>query len=711
MAVRHAAVRGDSTGRLVATTPGRPLPLGVSETRAGLNFAVFARHATAMSLVLFAPGQHEPLVELPLDATVHRTGDVWHIEVCELDPGTRYGWRADRQPVPHDAFHRYDATRVLIDPYARTLTGGSRWGVSYRRAGAAAHTDFAQRRSLYVAEDFDWELVRPPRVALADKVIYELHVRGFTHHGSSGVAHPGTYRGVIEKIPYLLELGVTTVELLPVYEFDENENPRRNPETGEFLKNYWGYSPICFFAPKAAYAAAGRDGRQVAEFKTMVRELHRAGLEVILDVVFNHTAEGRDPDATFSFRGLDNRVYYMLDPETGAYLDYSGCGNTLNCNHPVVRDLILDALRYWVAEMHVDGFRFDLASILGRGQHGEVLANPPLLERIAHDPVLAHTTLIAEAWDAAGLYQVGSFPAWGRWAEWNGPFRDEVRRFVRGEPGLTGALASRLAGSSDLFQASGRGPSHSINFVTCHDGFTLNDLVSYNRKHNASNGEDNRDGLNESFSWNCGVEGPVRDPAVLALRARQMRNFLTVLFVSQGTPMLLAGDEFARTQRGNNNAFCQDNEISWIDWDLLERHRDLFRFTRLLVAFRRAHPVLRRSHFLTGQGTVEHPRPDVAWHGVRLLEPDWGPNACALALHLAGEHAPQPDCDVYFAINNGSDALSFELPLPPSPARWYIVVNTAEPSPHDIAADGDEPAVQSDHITVPGHSCVVLRSR
>src|SRR5262245_41016521 len=636
----------DRRGRPLIVRPGHPLEFGVTDTRLGLNFAVFSSHATAMTLVLFAPHEREPLLELPLDPSLHRSGHVWHVELQDVSVDTRYGWRADRQPVQGDRLHRFDPRDVLIDPYATALTGGGRWGV-------AEEDGDPPWRSLSQRNEFDWQGTRPPRIPLVDKVIYELHVRGFTRDASSGVAKPGTYLGLIEKIPYLKELAVTTVELLPVYEFDELENRNVNPLTGERLYNFWGYSPLCFFAPKAAYAANGRDGAQVAEFKTMVREFHRAGIEVFLDVVFNHTGEGALPPGapSLSLRGLDNAVYYLIDPATGKYLDYTGCGNTINSNHPVVRILIIDALRYWVAEMHVDGFRFDLASILSRGRDGEVLARPPVLERIAADPVLADATLIAEAWDAAGLYQVGTFPGWGRFAEWNGPFRDEVRHFVRGDPGFTGRLAVRLAGSADLFEHSGRTPAHSINFVTCHDGFTLADLVFYDRKHNEANAEGSHDGLDDNVSWNCGVEGPSNDPAVRALRARQQRNFLTLLLLSQGTPMLLAGDELGRTQGGNNNAYCHDNAISWLDWGGLETRSDLFRFVKTMIAFRRAHPVLRQRDFLTGEPCGRLSRPDVMWHGVHLNQPDWGPNSRSLAMHLAGEHAPAPDCDIYLAAN------------------------------------------------------------
>jgi isoamylase len=699
----------DRRGRMLGVLPGHPLRSGVSDTQVGLNFAVFSSHATAMTLVLFEPGQRSPLLELALDPTVNRTGHMWHVALQGLDRDTRYGWRADRQPVRRDALHRFDPADVLVDPYATALTGGSTWGEVVQRVGAGARN----WRSLDVDVPFDWEQTRPPRIPLADKVIYELHVRGFTRHASSDVTHPGTYLGLVEKIPYLQELGVTTVELLPVHEFDELENRNVNPFTGERLYNFWGYSPIAFFAPKAAYAVDGRNGAQVAAFQTMVREFHRAGIEVFPDVVFNHTAEGALPPGapSLSFRGLDNCVYYLIDPDTGEYLDYSGCGNTLNCNHPVVRSLIIDALRHWVAEMHVDGFRFDLASILGRGRDGEVLPRPPVLERIAADPVLADATLIAEAWDAAGLYQVGTFPAWGRWAEWNGPFRDQVRHFVRGDPGFTSALATRLAGSADFFQHTGRAPAHSINFVTCHDGFTLADLVSYDRKHNWMNGEHNRDGMDENVSWNCGVEGPTDDPAVRSLRARQVRNFLTLLLLAQGTPMLLGGDELGRTQRGNNNAYCQDNEISWVDWDLRETNRDLFRFVKTLIAFRRAHAVLRQRDFLTGRARAPHRRPDVTWHGVHLGQPDWGSASRSLAMHLAGEYGHEPDCDIYLAANAWREDLVFELPPPAPGTRWVQVVDTAAPRPHDIATPGDEaPLADQQRITVRDHACVVLRS-
>jgi isoamylase len=682
-----------------AISPGQPLPFGVTRVANGLNFSLFSKNATAVSLVLFAIGDPDPFLELPLDDTYFRTGNVWHVAVSGLERGFEYGWRLDRQPVRRDRLHWFDPSRVLLDPYARAVS-------TVRVDGTT------QRRSLFHESTFDWKYVRQPRVPLQDKVIYEAHLRGFTAHPSSGVRHPGTYRGFIEKIPYLKELGVTTVELLPVYEFDESTvNPAIPDAHRESLTNYWGYNPIGFFAPMARYAADGQHGEQVDEFKLLVRELHKAGLEVLLDVVFNHTAEGSGEPGTptHSFRGIDNSTYYMVDPATGRYLDFTGCGNTLNGNHPVVRELILETLRYWGGQMEVDGFRFDLASALVRGRDGRVLADPPLIETIAEDPVLANLTLIAEAWDAAGLYQVGTFPSWGRWCEWNGPFRDDVRQFLRGD-GFAANLASRLAGSADLYQASGRKPHHSINFVTCHDGFTLADLYAYDRKHNESNGEDNRDGTDVNFSWNCGVEGPTDDPEISALRKRQGKNALTILFLSQGVPMILAGDELGRTQRGNNNAYCHDNEISWLDWSLVDANVDLFRFTKLLIAFRRAHPVLRRTEFFTGQGTKRSPRPDVSWHGITLGSPDFGPGSRSLAMHLAGEHASRPDCDVYFAANAWTGELEFQLPEPPRGRRWMRVVDTALPSPYDIADEGRECPVLARRYRVAPFSCIVLRS-
>src|SRR5215470_5933072 len=517
---------------------GRTLPFGTTVVPNGVNFSVFSSAATSCTLVLFRKHEREPMVEIEFPREF-QVGDVFSMIVFDLDyEDLEYGYRFGG-PWEPNLGHRFDASKIVCDPYARVVGGRDVW------CAKPDWDNIYQHRGRLVFDDFDWEEDRPLEVPINDLVIYELHVRSFTAHPSSKVSAGGTYAGILEKISYLKNLGVNCVELMPIFEFDEWENSRQHPETGQLLLNYWGYSTLGFFAPKAGYAATGRLGMQVDELKTLVKELHAAGIEVMLDVVFNHTAEGDHRGPVISFRGIDNRTYYILTPD-GWYYNFSGCGNTLNCNHPVVRNMVLDCLRYWASEYHVDGFRFDLASILGRDQSGAPLANPPLLESLALDPVLHKCKLIAEAWDAGGLYQVGSFPAYNRWAEWNGKYRDCIRKFLRGDFGIVGEVATRVVGSPDLY--AGRGATASINFVTCHDGFTLADLVSYNDKHNLANGEDNRDGESHNRSWNCGAEGETDDADVLALRARQRRNFIATLMLSQGVPMLSHGDEFARSQ-------------------------------------------------------------------------------------------------------------------------------------------------------------------
>jgi glycogen operon protein len=660
---------------------GHPLPLGATLQRGGINFAVFSRHATEMTLVLYPPGESTAALELPLDPRQNRTGDVWHVLVNGLDTGIGYGFRSAKSPNLEPRIHRFDPRRVLLDPYGRAVAGLETWGGG---AGAGPFARLGRVRSVAIDEDFDWRDDQPLNRPLAESIIYEMHVRSFTCHPSSGVEHPGTYRGIVEKIPYLKELGITAIELMPVTEFEESDHYFENPKTGGRLRNLWGYQPLSFFAPKASYATGPDPEAAVREFKEMVQALHRAGIEVILDMVFNHTGEGKAAGPLVCFRGLANTTYYMLDPTDGRYLNYSGCGNTLNCNHPVVRNLVLDSLRYWVTEMHVDGFRFDLASILGRGQDGSVLSSPPLLESIAADPILAHSKLIAEAWDAAGLYQVGSFPSWGRWAEWNGKFRDEVRRFVKSDAGLAAFLATRLAGSPDLYRGSGRAPYHSINFVTSHDGFTLQDLVSYNEKHNLDNGEDNRDGHSDNLSWNCGEEGPSSSPEVNTLRRRQVRNFAALLLLSEGVPMILAGDELGRTQGGNNNAYCQDNEISWLDWGLREQHAGLLRFFSRLIRFRKAHPALRRETFFEDERSGP---PPVVWHGTKRGKPDWTTASRVVALHLLRSRI---DEDIYVAVNGHWEPRDFELPVIGPGLRWRQFVDTTREPPDDIAEPGAE---------------------
>jgi len=678
-----------------AVRRGHPLPYGASVRRDGTNFSVYSPYATDLMLVLFLPGESEPVLELPLDRRYNRTGDVWHVLVCGIDPGIEYGFRAGCEPNPSPNMFRFDRGQVLIDPHSKAVAGLEQWGEV-----AMAKGRLGILRSRVVEEEFDWGHEQPLNVPLADSVIYEIHVRGFTRHPSSGVAHPGTFSGIVEKIPYFRELGVTAVELMPVTEFEECDNPRSNLLTGEPLRNFWGYQPVSFFAPKASYARPGAGAQVVREFKEMVKALHEAGIEVILDIVFNHTGEGDERGATFCWRGLDNPTYYLLEPKTGRYLNYSGCGNTMNCNHPVVRHHILSALRYWVTEMHVDGFRFDLASILGRGRDGEVLPNPPLIESIAADPVMADVKLIAEAWDAAGLYQVGSFPSWGRWAEWNGRFRDEVRHFVKSDPGMTRLLAQRLAGSPDLYRGSERAPWHSINFITSHDGFTLADLVSYNEKHNWENGEGNVDGHNDNVSWNCGAEGPSDDREVLALRQRQQRNFLALLLVSQGVPMLLGGDEHGRTQRGNNNAYCQDNETSWLDWTLAESNAELLRFVGRLVRFRKAHPSLRRRAFFEDEAD-----PPLAWHGAKLGKPDWDGTSRALGMLLTGADGDAP---IYVFAHAHWLPTTFELPRLRGGKTWRRFLDTSLPPGQDALEPGSELPLGSARTYVAGPRSVVI---
>ena len=672
-----------------AVERGSPLPLGATLVRAGVNFAVFSRHATGITIVIFEPGGREPMLELPLDPRYHRTGEIWHALVRGLDPSIEYGFRADGPHTPH---HRYDKDCVLLDPHARAVTGLGGWG------SPAAHP-----RAVVVDHAFDWGFDQPLNTPLDDTVIYEVHVRGFTRHPSSGVARPGTYEGFVEKIPHLKSLGVTAVELLPITEFDETDaGGRSNPYSGERLLNFWGYHPLAMYAPKASYAADASPGGQVRAFKHLVKALHSAGIEVILDLVFNHTGESGLDGPTSSFRGLDNAVYYLSDRGSGAYLDFSGCGNSLNCNHPVVRDFILDCLRYWVTEMHVDGFRFDLASVLGRGRDGSVLANPPVLERIAADPVLAHTKLIAEAWDAAGLYQVGSFPAWGRWAEWNGQYRDDVRRFLKGDGGLAPRIATRIAGSPDLYRRDGRCAHHSINFITSHDGFTLADLVSFDGKHNEANGEASRDGGNDNHSWNCGWEGPDAPADVAALRARQARNALVLLMLSRGVPMLLAGDELGRTQGGNNNAYCQDSPVSWIDWSAADPA--LQRFTAGLIALRRSHPQILTGHFFD---PLPDGSPSVAWHGRTPWHPDWSEQSRLIAFSVPHDGGARA---LYVAANMHWEHADLEIAAPAAGRTWRRVLDTGlAPDLCSVTLDGTGPVVGGTYRLGP-RTAVVLEA-
>lgn len=694
---------------MISSQPGAPEPLGAIQTGFGINFALFSRHATSVTLVIEEKRKGKRITtEFPFDPVLNKTGDIWHMLLCEASPSLRYGYRLSGPHDPKGSGHWYNQSRILIDPYTKELHSPA-WG---RERGCLGSSPCC----LLHHQDYDWQGDRPLNTPLSDSIIYEMHVRGFTRHPSSGVRHPGTFKGVTEKIPYLQELGITAVELMPVTEFDENEVIFKNPDTGKRLKNYWGYSPLSFFAPKTAYSS--KAGRPLDEFRDMVRSLHQAGIEVILDIVYNHTAEGGENGPTTSFRGIDNTIYYLLDPWTRAYLNFSGCGNTCNCNHPVVRTLIMDALRWWVVHMHVDGFRFDLASILGRDQEGHVLANPPMVEMIAEDPILADSKIIAEAWDAAGLYQVGSFSRHHRWAEWNGRFRDDTRAFMRGDAGKIPALATRIAGSSDLYQQSGKRPYNSINFITSHDGFTLQDLVSYDSKHNRINGEENRDGDNHNLSWNSGFEGDIDNPQIIHLRNRRVRTMAVILFLSQGVPMMVAGDEFGRSQQGNNNAWCQDNEISWLYWGLINKHPDRFRFFKKLIHLRRKHPVFRREDFFLEKNNENEPihLREISWQGLRPGEQDWCNDCHTLAFTLNGSLLPNGGDDDFFIMLNGhrEETRTFTVsPLPSqhSKRKWKKIIDTAGSPPADFVELHEAKVIQPFHkLQVAPMGCIVLQS-
>jgi glycogen operon protein len=672
-----------------ATRTSASAPLGASIQPGGINFSVFSKDAARIELLLFDEATSaSPARVIPLDPDVDRTYHYWHTFVPGLQAGQVYAYRA-HGPFAPDRGLRFDGEKVLLDPYGLAVAVPD----AYNREAARQPGSNARFAMKSVAADpgrYDWEGDAPLNRRFAETVIYELHVRGFTQHASSGVASSkrGTYAGLIEKIPYLRDLGVTAVELLPVFQFDPQDAPPGRV-------NYWGYQPVSFFAPHDAYSSRQTPLGVLDEFRDMVKAFHRAGLEVILDVVFNHTAEGGAYGPTLCYRGLANDFYYILAEDKSQYADFTGCGNTLNANEPIVRRLIQDSLRYWVTEMHVDGFRFDLASILSRDQSGRPLPNPPVLWDIESDPLLAGTKLIAEAWDAAGLYQVGSFVG-DAWQEWNGRFRDDVRSFLKGDNGTVRRLAARLVGSPDIYAHKDREAEHSINFVTCHDGFTLNDLVSYNQKHNEANGENNRDGSDHNVSWNCGAEGSTDDAAIEALRNRQVKNFLALELVAAGTPMLLMGDEVRRTQHGNNNAYCQDSEISWFDWTLLDRHADIHRFVRELNAFRQRRDVLDEKSVLTLNELLGRAR--LEWHGVTLNHPDWGDESHSLAFtaRTLGDRFL-----LHGIFNAYWKPLMFDLPPVPAGVgeSWRQCIDTALPPPADIRPWRQAAAVGQTYLT------------
>jgi glycogen operon protein len=679
-----------------------PLPYGAIVHDGGVQFVVFSRSATSMRVLLYDEvGDPEPAEIIDFDPDLNRWGDIWSIFVPGADPGQLYHFQADGPHEPQRGY-RFDPQSRLIDPYCKALAG------DFLPAEGGI---IRPPKCVVINDEFDWQGDRHLRRTLAETIIYEMHVRGFTRAASSGVEHPGTYLGIVEKIPYLKSLGVTAIELMPVHEFPIRDCFGQMPPR----MNYWGYDPLCFFAPHRGYAVSREPGSQVREFKEMVRALHRAGIEVILDVVFNHTAEGNEYGPTLSLKGLENRVYYMLENGGQHYRNYTGCGNTLNGNHPIVREMIFHCLRHWVHNYHVDGFRFDLASILSRDREGNLVPNPPVVEAITEDPLLADTKIIAEAWDAAGAYQVGTFGSL-RWAEWNGRYRDDLRRFWRSDPHNLGPLATRLAGSSDLYQASGRRPYHSINFITSHDGFTLNDLVSYNYKHNEANGEQNRDGDNNNLSNNYGVEGPTTRRIVEAIRLRQVKNMLASMLLSQGVPMILFGDECRRTQQGNNNAYCQDNPISWFDWRLVKKNEHLVRFCQALIAFRRAEPTVRRTDFLTGLPVRPGSLPDASWYGACGDPVDWGNGERAMMVIFGA--APRedlldpPNHHLLVMFNADPEPRKFVIPKIARGWSWWLFINTTATYPKDIYPDLDGPCPPPDWtIELEGRSLVCYVAR
>ena len=658
--------------------PGFFLDFGATVIPGGVNFTIQSHKATSCELLLFHREAEEPFAVLPFPDN-YRIGFCYSMIVFGLDiEEFEYAYRLDG-PYDEKKGLRFDRTKILLDPYARAVTGQSHWG----------HKNNPQHgyRARVVHSNFDWGQQRHTSIPMEDLIIYELHVRGYTKDASSGVKHPGTFDGLKEKIPYLKGLGGNAVELMPVFEFDEMRDARLIDEN--LLLDFWGYNPVSFFAPNTSYSSSKEYNREGMELKSLIKELHDQNMEVILDVVFNHTAEGNEFGPSFSFKGFDNQIYYMLTPD-GHYYNFSGCGNTLNCNHPVVQNMILDCLRYWVIEYRVDGFRFDLASILGRNEDGTPLHQPPLLRSLAFDSILGNVKLIAEAWDAGGLYQVGSFPSWKRWAEWNGRYRDDMRRFLKGDDFLSQAAARRITGSPDLYDPVFRGRNASVNFLTCHDGFTLYDLYSYNEKHNEANGWGNTDGADDNNSWNCGVEGDTTDPSVLALRRKMMMNACAVLMCSRGTPMFLAGDEFADTRYGNNNPYCQDNLISWLDWSLLEKNRALYEFFRYMIHFRKAHACIRKDLEPSYLGF-----PSMSLHGLTPWKTDLPESSHTACVLFSGyDDTLHKEDLVFLAVNTHWCSAALTLPQLPDGYTWKIAVNTGDKKQQTFT-DSEIPAAGS----------------
>ncbi|MDN5341507.1 glycogen debranching protein GlgX [Oceanotoga sp. DSM 15011] len=697
---------------------GYPTP-GATVDSEGVNFSIFTRNGTKVTLELYENFyDEEPIFKYDLQKIKNKTGDVWHIYVKGAKHNMFYGWRIDGVYDPESG-HRFNYNKLLIDPYARaissTLDFSDDYIYGYSKDSKYKDLSFSKKnsaisncKSIIIDESiYDWGEDRKPDIKMRDTIIYEMHVRLFTINANSEVDNRGTFDGIIQKLEHLKELGITSIELMPVFEFSPNSNTNINPLNGEALKDIWGYNPLSFFAVSGNYSYGVKLGEQVFQFKDFVKILHKNNFEIILDVVYNHTGEGSELGPTLSFRGVDNSIYYILDNNRRFYANYSGTGNTLNCSHSVVKQMILDSLRYWVTEMHVDGFRFDLAAILGRDSKGNWIGDLSLLKDIADDPILSGTKLIAEGWDAAGGYYVGEFPT--GWAEWNGKFRDTVRRFVRGDNGQVGDLATRIAGSPDLFQKSGRHPWSSVNFITAHDGFTLWDLVSYNRKHNHMNGENNMDGANDNYSYNHGVEGYTDDLNIISLRKQQIKNFIVILMLSQGVPMILMGDEFCRTQYGNNNTYCQDNNISWVDWSFKDKNYDIFDFYRKMIKFRKNYSSLRRKHFFTGKDLKGDGFADITWHGIEPYKPDFGFYSHSLAFMINGEEYISKDGnindDIYVALNSYNEPLKFTLPRLNN-KNWYLIVDTSRSHPNDFLVSPEY--IENDYTLQPNSSVIMI---
>jgi isoamylase/glycogen operon protein len=667
------------------TSAGTASPFGATLQEGGVNFSLHSKQASWASLALFSFPDKNPIAEIPLDPNVNQTGNVWHILVKNLQLPLYYAWRLDKEKGKFfKGFMKKE--NLLLDPHAKALSTSSTWGKedkNYHPLGLIVQT-----------EEFDWEQDRPLNIPYHELVIYEMHVRGFTKDTSSKVAQPGTFLSMIEKIPYLVDLGINAVKLLPIFEFNECEWRRFNPMTGERLYNFWGYSTVNYFSPMQRYASQDAPFQAAKDFKKLVKELHKNGIEVILDVVFNHTAEGNESGPILSFKGIDLPIYYMMDSHH-QFSNYTGCGNTVNCNHAVVREFIRTSLQYWVTEMHVDGFRFDLAGIMMRGLRGEVLTNPPIIEELSEDPILANTKLIAEPWDCAGLYELGNFyPGKDRWSEWNDKYRDSTRRFIKGDRGEKREFAERISGSQDIFWKKGT-PTASINFITAHDGFTLKDLVSYNQKNNSANAEDNRDGNPNNVSWNCGAEGKTEDQKIVALRERQMRNFHLALMISQGVPMVMMGNEYGHTRFANNNSWCQDNDLNWFLWDELEKNGPFYRFFKGLNWFRRKHPLLHLDRFLE--------KSDIDWHSTKPFEPDWEGDTQFIAFTLKDERE-----HLYVAFNMHHNPVETTLPPPIEGKAWRLIVHTQGTPPNDFFEEESAPPVESQTFLLQEHTAILL---